>query len=129
MDGGCENALSLTRNRKFESISLQRRVRVSRRPGRAVLLHGAQPVVWPFRQNGRGVPAHYRSRHAGGGKRLRCRRMCLRSRSVYASATARREPIEPVPPRLTRNTIIVSTFEAGRRFRCKMQINCGELDP
>jgi hypothetical protein len=36
---------------------------------------------------------------------------------------------EPVPPRLTRNTIIVSTFEVGRRFRCTMRINCGELDP
>ena len=25
---------------------------------------------------------------------------------------------EPVPPRLARNTIIESTFEVGRRFRC-----------
>jgi hypothetical protein len=48
---------------------------------------------------------------------------------------ARRNPprkvtyFEPVPPRLARNTIIVSTFEVGRRFRCTMRINCGELDP
>jgi hypothetical protein len=27
---------------------------------------------------------------------------------------------EPVPPRLARNTIIESTFEVGRRFRCTM---------
>ena len=36
---------------------------------------------------------------------------------------------EPVPPRLARNTIIESTFDVGRRFRCTMRINCGELDP
>jgi hypothetical protein len=36
---------------------------------------------------------------------------------------------EPVPPRLARNTIIESTFEVGRRFRCTMRLNCGELDP
>ncbi len=36
---------------------------------------------------------------------------------------------ELVPPRLARNTIIGSTFEVGRRFRCTMRINCGELDP
>jgi hypothetical protein len=36
---------------------------------------------------------------------------------------------EPVPPRLARNTIIESTFEVGRRFRCTMRIDCGELDP
>src|SRR5215472_7468008 len=35
---------------------------------------------------------------------------------------------EPVPPRLARNTIIESTFEVGRRFRCTMRISCGELD-
>jgi hypothetical protein len=28
-----------------------------------------------------------------------------------------------------RNTIIESTFDVGRRFRCTMRINCGELDP
>ena len=39
---------------------------------------------------------------------------------------ARRSPprkvtyFEPVPPRLARNTIIESTFEVGRRFRCTM---------
>ena len=44
---------------------------------------------------------------------------------------ARRTPprkvtyFEPVPPRLARNTIIESTFEVGRRFRCTMRIDCG----
>ena len=28
---------------------------------------------------------------------------------------------EPVPPRLARNTIIESTFEVGRRFRCRLR--------
>jgi len=48
---------------------------------------------------------------------------------------ARRTPprkvtyFEPVPPRLARNTIIESTFEVGRRFRCTMRIDCGQLDP
>ena len=47
---------------------------------------------------------------------------------------ARRAPprkvtyFEPVPPRLARNTIIESTFEVGRRFRCTMRVDCGELD-
>ena len=31
---------------------------------------------------------------------------------------------EPVPPRLSRNTIIESTFEVGRRFRCTMRVDC-----
>ena len=35
----------------------------------------------------------------------------------------------PVPPRLARNTIIELTFEVGRRFRCTMRIDCGQLDP
>ena len=35
---------------------------------------------------------------------------------------------EPVLPRLARNTIIESTFEGGRRFRCTMRIDCGQLD-
>jgi hypothetical protein len=40
---------------------------------------------------------------------------------------ARRSPprkvtyFEPVPPRLARNTIIESTFEVGRHFRCTMR--------
>ena len=48
---------------------------------------------------------------------------------------ARRSPprkvtyFEPVPPRLGRNTIIESSFEVGRRFRCTMRIDCGELNP
>jgi hypothetical protein len=47
---------------------------------------------------------------------------------------ARRAPrkvtwFEPVPPRLGRNTVIVSTFEVGRRFRCTMRVDCGEIDP
>jgi hypothetical protein len=28
-----------------------------------------------------------------------------------------------------RNTIIESTFEVGRRFRCTMRVDCGQLDP
>src|ERR1700738_4550694 len=36
---------------------------------------------------------------------------------------------EPVPPRPARNTIIESTFEVGRRFRCTMRVDCGPLDP
>ena len=48
---------------------------------------------------------------------------------------ARRSPprkityFEPVPPRLARNTIIESTFDVGRRFRCTMRIDCGQLSP
>src|SRR5437868_14963672 len=47
---------------------------------------------------------------------------------------ARRSPprkvtyFEPVPPRLARNTIIESTFDVGRRFRCTMRVDCGGLD-
>src|ERR1700761_2419473 len=36
---------------------------------------------------------------------------------------------EPIPPRLARNTIIESTFDVGRRFRCTMRVDCGRLDP
>src|SRR5437764_3212851 len=36
---------------------------------------------------------------------------------------------DPVLPRLARNTIIESTFEVGRRFRCTMRVDCGQLDP
>ena len=36
---------------------------------------------------------------------------------------------EPVAPRLARNTVIESTFEVGRRFRCTIRIDCGQLDP
>ena len=48
---------------------------------------------------------------------------------------ARRNPprkvtyFKPVPPRLARNTIIESTFEVGRHFRCTMRVDCGQLDP
>ena len=48
---------------------------------------------------------------------------------------ARRNPprkvtyFEPIPPRLARNTIIESKFDVGRRFRCTMRVDCGELDP
>ena len=44
---------------------------------------------------------------------------------------ARRNPprkvtyFEPVPPRLARNTVIESTFEVGRRFRCTLRVDCG----
>jgi hypothetical protein len=48
--------------------------------------------------------------------------------------TRRRPPrkvtyFEPVAPRLARTTIIESTFEVGRRFRCTMRVDCGQLDP
>jgi hypothetical protein len=42
---------------------------------------------------------------------------------------ARRTPprkvtyFEPVPPRLARYTIIESTFDVGRRFRCTMRVD------
>src|ERR1700674_2634827 len=36
---------------------------------------------------------------------------------------------EPLPPRLARNTVIESTFEVGRRFRCTMRIDCGQIEP
>jgi hypothetical protein len=36
---------------------------------------------------------------------------------------------KPVPQRLARNTIIESTFEVGRRFRCRVRVDCGQLDP
>jgi hypothetical protein len=36
---------------------------------------------------------------------------------------------EPVPPRLARNTVIESTFEVGRRFRCTVRVDCGQLSP
>jgi hypothetical protein len=48
---------------------------------------------------------------------------------------ARRSPprkvtyFEPVAPRLARNRIIESTFEVGRRWRCTMRVDCGQLDP
>ena len=48
---------------------------------------------------------------------------------------ARRSPprkvtyFEPVPPLLGRNTVIVSTFEVGRRFRCTLRVDCGQIDP
>jgi hypothetical protein len=48
---------------------------------------------------------------------------------------ARRNPprkvtyFEPVAPRLARNTIIESTFEVGRRYRCTVRVDCGQLDP
>jgi hypothetical protein len=48
---------------------------------------------------------------------------------------ARRSPprkvtyFEPIAPPLARNTVIESTFEVGRRFRCTMRVDCGRLDP
>ena len=48
---------------------------------------------------------------------------------------ARRTPackvtyFEPVPPHSARNTIIELTLEVGRRFRCTMRVDCGQLDP
>ena len=36
---------------------------------------------------------------------------------------------EPVPSRFARNTILESTFAVGRRFRCTMRVDCGQIDP
>ena len=36
---------------------------------------------------------------------------------------------EPVAPHLGRNTIIESTLDVGRRFRCTMRVDCGQIDP
>jgi len=36
---------------------------------------------------------------------------------------------EPVAPRLARYTVIEATFDVGRRFRCTMRVDCGQLDP
>lgn len=36
---------------------------------------------------------------------------------------------EPVASRVARNTVIESTFEVGRRFRCTMRVDCSEIDP
>jgi hypothetical protein len=35
----------------------------------------------------------------------------------------------PVPPRLARNTVIETTLDVGRRFRCTMRVDCGRIDP
>jgi hypothetical protein len=48
--------------------------------------------------------------------------------------TRRRPPrkvtyFEPVLPRLARNTVIESTFEVGRHFRCTIRIDCSRLEP
>ena len=47
---------------------------------------------------------------------------------------ARRSPPRKVtyfepPPRLARNTIIESTFDVGRRYRCTRRVDCGQIDP
>jgi hypothetical protein len=36
---------------------------------------------------------------------------------------------EPVPPRFARNTVLETTFAVGRRFRCAMRVDCGQIDP
>jgi len=47
-----------------------------------------------------------------------------------AAAHPAKSPISrPVAPRLGRNTIIESTFEVGRRFRCTLRVDCGQIDP
>src|SRR6516162_7385316 len=47
--------------------------------------------------------------------------------------TAVRPGKSPISSRSSRawlaNTIIESTFEVGRRFRCAMRVDCGRLDP
>jgi hypothetical protein len=37
--------------------------------------------------------------------------------------------LEPPPSRLAPTTIIESTFDVGRRFRCTMRVKRGRLDP
>jgi hypothetical protein len=62
-------------------------------------------------------------------------RIELRILRIKEKGMVRRSPsrkvtyFEPVLPRLARNTIIESTFEVGRRFRCTMRVDCGQLDP
>jgi len=34
----------------------------------------------------------------------------------------------PVPPRLARNAVIETTFDVGRRFRCTIRVDCGQID-
>jgi hypothetical protein len=47
-----------------------------------------------------------------------------------AAARPAKSPISnQMPPRLAGNTIIESTFEVSRRFRCTMRVDCGQLDP
>ena len=46
-----------------------------------------------------------------------------------AAAARKVTYFDPVPPRLARNTVIESTFDVGRRFRCTMRVDCGQLDP
>jgi len=36
---------------------------------------------------------------------------------------------EPVPPRFARNTVLETTFAVGRRFRCALRVDCGQIDP
>jgi hypothetical protein len=74
-------------------------------------------------------------RHGRNFERARWRRKCRSSPTPSSGAnsppgSARRKVtyFEPVPPRLARNTIIESTFDVGRRFRCTMRIDCGQLD-
>ena len=64
---------------------------------------------------------------------LRTLRTHLTRDLTRRNGMARRSPprkvtyYEPVPPRHARNTIIESTFDVGRRFRCTMRVDCGEL--
>jgi hypothetical protein len=37
--------------------------------------------------------------------------------------------LEPIPPRLARNTIVESTFGVGRRYRRTLRVDCGQIDP
>src|SRR6266446_7670695 len=74
--------------------------------------------------------------HAGAFCRHRIGEPCAPHPDLTRrNGMARRSPprkvtwFEPVPPRLARNTIIESTFDVGRRFRCTLRVDCGELDP
>src|SRR5271165_5615650 len=86
------------------------------------------------------VPTKPRSGPRKGGPGPPCRHRIEDPCAPHPDPTrrngmARRSPprkvtyFEPVPPRLARNTIIESTFEVGRRFRCTMRVDCGQLDP
>jgi hypothetical protein len=76
-----------------------------------------------------------RGRMRASGIPYRTEISCAAFDRTRRNGMARRSPprkvtyFEPVVPRLARNTIIESTFEVGRSFRCTMRVDCGRLDP
>jgi len=44
-------------------------------------------------------------------------------------AVLKKEEVSKCRANRARNSAIESTFEVGRRFRCTMRIDCGQLDP